>query len=517
MLSVDVPIQWLRLLRLGDVWESGRRRGSIDLERKTFQRLKIDQDSARVVRCGLSTQASEAGLRHELPFGLFKNHVDHTRAYVVRVQVQKNLVLLIPSMEAIRFYFGSSGSLLANIFSGYFAKDLLFHSAERNATTGVASIQLAKGVPAMAASTVGRIAFDSSARRQFRYIVNTGVKAAAGHEPWYPLCGIPLIGETDLTVEGVWIDRTPDRVFIVNRVISCTHPFPFSKLFYKTDAETISKLVSASEDGGKGDAEITRSSGVAIREGAQDAALVPAVVSGVLDEALVAFPDLINKQIARVRSQATKGGLASPKPSSCAAQPIDLRLGLNRAGAARSADVSDSLEPQDSGFAEPIVLRELRRAAELHLPEIVRATSPLDSALPSSRLVVHTGDGVAAGIWVSRFDVSDGESHVRSIVIMCLEAQTSEGEPELLDFQTNEAHIIDGVLLAEMALLFWAIKKEDPALAEKFGLVRSWSSLALACAEAPQLLLMLLDRALDPEFGAEGGAPSPDDGRNGFR
>ena len=503
MLSVDVPIQWLRLLRLGDVWEAGRRVGSVELDRVTFQGLRIDDAAAQVVPCGLSALGQDGGRRHELPFGLFKKHVDHTMAYMVRVEVQPGMVLLIPSMEAIRFYFGSSGALLQNIFSGFFAKERLYQSANRNSTTGVANIQLAKGVPAMAASTVARIAFDTIARRQFKSIVNTGVKAAAAREPWYPRSGFPFVGDTDLTVEGVWIDHPPERVFVAHRIISCTHPFPFSKLFYKTDIETISKLVSASRNGEKEGAERPRSQDVAIRQGAQDSTLAPAVVPGAQDEVLVAFPDLISKQIARVKSDLTPGGRATPKASNSGEQPVDLAMGFNRAGASRPADVSDNLEPQDSGFAEPDVLRNLRGAAAAQLPDIMRPMSPLGRHQPSSRLEVETDDRDTAGIWVSRFNVTEGGVAVRSILVMHLEGQTSADAPELLMFDLYENLTTNEALLSKMARIYWTADEERDALAKRHSLVHSWSSKALAGTDASTLMLTLLDHSMNPDFDAE--------------
>ena len=77
--------------------------------------------------------------------------------------------------------------------------------------------------PVRSRSTVARIAFDTIARRQFKSIVNTGVKAAAAREPWYPRSGFPFVGTTDLTVEGVWIDHPPERVFVAHREIGRAH------------------------------------------------------------------------------------------------------------------------------------------------------------------------------------------------------------------------------------------------------------------------------------------------------
>ena len=190
----------------------------------------------------------------------------------------------------------------------------------------------------------------------------------------------------------------------------------------------------------------------------------------------MAFPDLITKQIARVKSNVAPGGRARPKPSDSGEQPVDLAMGFNRAGAARAADVSDSLEPQDSGFAEPDVLRNHRSAAAVQLPDIMRPMSTLGRHQPSSRLEVETDDGGTAGIWVSRFNVTEGGVAVRSILVMHLEGQTSADAPELLMFDLYENITTNETLLSKMARICWTTDEERDALAKRHSLVHSRSS-----------------------------------------
>ena len=134
----------------------------------TFRKLVVDETTTALVPCGRSVPDDQNAPRHELPFHLFQRHSDHTKAFVARVQIDSGSVLLVPSMELVRFYFGSSGALLANMFSGALGERHLYESAEKDPATGEVTLQLAAGLPGIAAATVARIAFNKTARRQMR-------------------------------------------------------------------------------------------------------------------------------------------------------------------------------------------------------------------------------------------------------------------------------------------------------------------------------------------------------------
>jgi hypothetical protein len=510
MISVEVLIPWLRLLRLGDVWQYGKLAGSEPLERVTFQGLVVDDATTSVGPCGKTSEGSDGVRRHDLPFASFSRHADHTLAYLVRVEAGPGLVLLVPSMELVRFYFGSSGALLQNIFSGAFAKDRLYTFHSKSELTGVANITLAKNVPAMGATTVARIAFDPAARRQFQSIVNSGVRAAANGEPWYPRVSFPFVGATDLTAEGVWLTGAPERVFLAFRLISCTHPFPFTKLYYKVHAETISKLVSRPAAPPKEGKDERKSNDVSVRAGAQDPTLSPALVAAPLDAELVPFPDLLTKQVARVKADTSQHVASKPKPSTGGDEATSVTLGLNRGGASRPVEVSESASAIDSGIDEPGPLRRLRAATASTVPELViQASSPLDGAKASTRIEVKAGDGTIIAIWASTFAFMPGHDDAKSLLVMTVEDRPNADSPEVVAFDLWEGHEIDHARLAAMARVFCTHDEERDEIADQHSLVGTWDAGQLANGGETAVLQELLEHVVQAEWATVDRSPAP--------
>ena len=485
------------------MWQGGRFAGSEPLERVTFEGLVIDDSTTSVGPCGKSSEGPDGVRRHDLPFSSFSRHVDHTLANLVRVEAGPNLVMLVPSMELVRFYFGSSGALLGNIFSGAFAKDRLYTAESKNASTGVANITLAKNVPAMAATTVTRIAFSSVARRQFGNIVNTGVRATASGEPWYPRVSFPFIGVTDLTTEGVWLAGAPERVFLAFRLISCTHPFPFTKLYYKVDAETISKLVSRPASPPKEGKDERKSNDVSVRAAPQDSSLAPALVAPNSDADLVPFPDLLTKPVARVKSDSAGRSSGRPKPASGGDEASGLAHGFNREGANRPVEISESPAALDTGIDEPDSLKTLLEATVSTVSDLtIRASSPTESERPSSRLEVRNKDGMTLAVWVSRLTFMPGHEGEKSLIVMVVEDRPSQDSPEVVVFDTWPDPVVDQERLVRMAQVFWTRDEERDQVADEQGWIGTWTSEQLTAGGGIPVLQELLQHVLQSEWAA---------------
>jgi hypothetical protein len=501
-LSIDVPIHWMRLLRLGDIWENGTHVGTEPLEHVAFTRLTVDQLTAAIAPCGRSTEGPGRERRHDLPFAAFDRHAPHTQAFMVRVQVQPNVALLVPSMELVRFYFGTSGALLGNIFSGAFAKHRLYTYAYRNPHSGVARLTLAPGIHGIAASTVARIAFDVIARRQFNSIVNTGVSASVSGRPWYPRMGFPFEGETDLTCEGVWLDLGDERTFVVSRLLSCSHPFPFSKLFYEAPAPSTAPLQSAPgsrpADGGPkpGAPEVV------IRQAAQDNKLAPAVVAPARAESeAVPFPDLVNKQIARIRESGSRGGRAASLAAKDGEGPIELAHGLGRSGSSRPLEVVESGVPVSTGLRVPKsladLLSELRKMGDASVD--VQARWPTASA--PVRFEVDAPEGQRLGVWQSMLVFPAPGDYERQIRLLAAEDSVRAGSPDLVAFDDSGVSEEGLRQQALRASIFWAQGAEKEAVEDEFFLVHSWEQQRLLTEGVSGALLELLRHVATTEVG----------------
>lgn len=232
---VTLPIAYLRLFRIGDIWRNGVNTGLRDYQCRESFDVFASPENIFVAPAGMPWRIKEEEVSYSLPFGSYRKHRGYTHAQCARVTLSNQSVLLIPCVELIRFYFGASGSFLKKLFSGAFALDRLYTKANINSTTLVANIDLAPDISGPAAVTVARIAFDNQAKSAARWIVNSGISAAANSHSYYPKTTFPFLGKTQLSVEGSWIDGNGRHVFVVEKIVSCSHPFPFSKLFYQSE------------------------------------------------------------------------------------------------------------------------------------------------------------------------------------------------------------------------------------------------------------------------------------------
>ena len=88
--------------------------------------------------------------------------------------------MLIPMLELIRFYFGSSSNLLKRVLCGIFRPDRLWTAEQFDSVTGHLKLTLAQGISGMSASDIGRIALDSHAREAASLLSKSLTAAIAG-------------------------------------------------------------------------------------------------------------------------------------------------------------------------------------------------------------------------------------------------------------------------------------------------------------------------------------------------
>lgn len=300
-IEVDVPVAFLRLFRIGDVWQSGRRVGhDPSVERVDFRGLAIDDSSCAVGPAGLPSESGSGSSGYDLPFSQFSAHRNHTGAFVVRVSIDPHTVLLVPCMEIVRFYFGASGGLLSGVFSGAFAERNLTTRARIEPGSGEAFLALGPDLSGVAAPAVARVAFNPIARREFRSLVNSGTAASARDEKYYPRMAFPFVGLTNLLADGEWLTVGQRRVFVVWRLLRCTHPFPFRSLKYTLAKQTrISTSTKAKVEGGGSAAEGDEA--LVLEEGYSSRSRSAIAVRGKDDPISVQFPDLLFKPVRKLK------------------------------------------------------------------------------------------------------------------------------------------------------------------------------------------------------------------------
>ena len=225
-----IPISTLPLLGVGDLWQHGRQIASPGYQMEYFKQLVIDQNTASFVKAGLAIDE-----HFLLPLSHHPWHRPYTQSYCVSVIVKENVRLIVPCMELIRFYFGSSGNLLKRLFTNPLNANSLWVHREFNRKNRHLHLVLAERLSGVSASDIGRIAASKLAWRSAAGIYSSSQKASIQGLPVYPYTGFPFEGHTDLIVHGKWLPfgENEEKTFLAYRIRSCSHPFPFRSLSYE--------------------------------------------------------------------------------------------------------------------------------------------------------------------------------------------------------------------------------------------------------------------------------------------
>jgi len=313
--TVEIPVGYMRLLCIGDLWEGGIRTASQVAQKAMFSDLAINSFTTEILPSGATASQSASATSHLLPFGSFDGHKEHTTSLVVKVRVDASTSIVVPCMELARFYFGASGSLLKAIFSGALAKrELILDS--RLDRGQVANIVMPAGMHFTAAPAIARIAFDSAAELALDMLIQSGVAASIEGRPWYPKMGFPIRGKTTLSAKGLWIDQDGHRTFLVFRMLSCTHPLPFKKLFYSLGRPSENEAAPARKQRRFAKAEAPTPALITLAKSPVFGRR-QAIVSAGVDE-VAPFPDLVNKPVIPTGDITVLGGNSGPselKPS----------------------------------------------------------------------------------------------------------------------------------------------------------------------------------------------------------
>lgn len=249
-ISTHVSVGTTMLLRIGDLWQNQCLVAKPAYELEEFRDLQLDRDSVHVIKAGSSFDDGT----FLLPFAEHPGHMGATASYCVKVAVEDGRLLVFPAMELIRFYFGSSSSLLAKLFAVDLRKDNLFTRSHLESGPRIATLQLAPGIPRASAHDVARIAFDDDAWRAVALVARSCLRASVRGAEIFPQGVFPFQGRTTLQVKGKWLSRdgNPRQTFLVYEIRSCSFPFPYGVLSYRvSDADLGDKRRQTSGDEGK--------------------------------------------------------------------------------------------------------------------------------------------------------------------------------------------------------------------------------------------------------------------------
>lgn len=228
--QIWLPIGILYLVRIGDIWQDGQCVYTPGYQTEVFKKIDIRKETTDFIKAGLSISD-----KFLLPLNEHPWHRKQTQSYCLSVMLPSGKRIIIPCIELIRFYFGSSSRLLHILFTKLITEDLFWKNKHFDSYSGRLHLKLADGLSGMSATDIGRMALDPNAWHAARLIFHTGMSASVQRETVYPYTGFPFIGETDLIVAGKWLSNgsTTDATFVVFSLKSCSYPFPFTSLSYE--------------------------------------------------------------------------------------------------------------------------------------------------------------------------------------------------------------------------------------------------------------------------------------------
>lgn len=228
--KVWISVGTLPLLSIGDVWRDGQLEMRPDYESECFPNLEINSETAVLIKAGLNLE--ERGFL--LPLSEHPWHMQCTQSYCLMVELPYNRRLIIPCMELIRFYFGSSSALLTKLFLPPLSRNALYSKPHFDKTAGRLTLQLAAGIPGVSAADIGRLHIDPVAWRAAAHVGASLLKSSVTGQGAYPQAYFPFEGQTKLIATGKWLPfgEEPRATFIAYSLRSCSHTFPFRSLRY---------------------------------------------------------------------------------------------------------------------------------------------------------------------------------------------------------------------------------------------------------------------------------------------
>lgn len=305
-----VSVATMSLLRIGDLWQGQRLFHRPALEFETFKALEVNPFTVKDVRAGAKLEDDN----HLLPFSEHPWHSECTQSFCSRVTLPDGRLLVIPAMELIRFYFGASSKLLSTLFRTDLKRDLLYERVNIDDTTGYMVLDLAVGMPYASASDIARIAGNPNAWAAALYVGLSCLKGSVEQKVAFPAAKFPFRGRTDLQVHGQWLSRgtRARQIFIVNRIVSCSHPFPFQKLTFNLDGPSQGPKGGGRSSRGSASGRSGKPKKPGLVEQDASAQLAPHTYTFRRERR---FPDLAGKFIGARRTLEAKGPSRAGAPS----------------------------------------------------------------------------------------------------------------------------------------------------------------------------------------------------------
>nr|WP_321255093.1 hypothetical protein [uncultured Pseudodesulfovibrio sp.] len=237
---VDVGVGLLPFLRVGSVWLNGRSCPGFLGFSRTFKQITISSKS--VISFRANDYDPELGKGYyivpkwEYEFG--KNGLNSQCLAIKNNDDPYGIIL--PAIEAIRFYYAGSTNLTSlSLFGAYdnYLTDII--NPEKSGyliEQERCVLRLRRWITDDDGWTIGRVLHEPLAKAGVQRIYQSILPYSVEGACVYPTCSFPFEGETRWMARGIWIETIPGkRRFLIFELTRCSSPFPFKQLHVTRD------------------------------------------------------------------------------------------------------------------------------------------------------------------------------------------------------------------------------------------------------------------------------------------
>lgn len=231
---------YLPYLRRYSLWRDGAKEEAAEfgeLAVVEFKNVLVSEETIRILPANMKLGDRQYLIPpHQHLFGKIGLR---TKLLAIDADGVKNRIL-IDTTEAARMWYLNSTWLTKSLLWGHITPEnnvVFVEGSLELGDDGTASIELHHNSPRTDGWIVLRLAHSDYARKQALRIHDSLKREKINGNPVVPDVYPPFLGTTTLKVCGKWITSCGDKRFLAHWIVSCSHPFPASRLTVRKDGD----------------------------------------------------------------------------------------------------------------------------------------------------------------------------------------------------------------------------------------------------------------------------------------